>query len=69
VFGREHLTYDERSLMVSPRLKMLPVKVLSGNPEPGLSIEEVEFISRFLRLADTLLDSDVESSEQEGEAA
>jgi len=55
--------------MASPRLKMLPLKVLSGNPEPGLSAEEVEFVSRFLQLADTLLDSDVESSEDERRAA
>jgi hypothetical protein len=54
--------------MPPPKLKMSPLKVLSGNPEPGLSIEEVQFIDRFLHLADILLETDIEH-EEDREAA
>ena len=46
---------------------MSPMKILSGNPEPGLSLEEVH-IDQFLRLADILLETDIEH-EEDREAA
>jgi hypothetical protein len=56
--------------MSSAKLKMLPLKVLRcGDPGKGLSAEEADFISHFLRLADTLLECDNQKNEDEREAA